>query len=175
MPANRERYGQEADAPEGKPAGDTGKEMIQREHGLKDQLIDAAQVIAFPFILTAALVAATLWVWYASGGTCTDPAKDAPATAAEVCRWITPDLLRDLIQNSAFAIAIGAAGDWLMFSRLTKERNEAIRIANEHKEETHKERREREQERREHERERAEWNNERSRLLEMLQNQREQS
>ena len=41
--------------------GDTGKEMIQREHRLKDQLIDAAQVIAFPFLLTAALVAATLW------------------------------------------------------------------------------------------------------------------
>lgn len=36
--------------------------MIPREHGLKDQLIDAAQVIAFPFILTAALAAATLWV-----------------------------------------------------------------------------------------------------------------
>lgn len=160
--------------------------MIQREHGLKDQLIDAAQVIAFPFILTAALVAATLWVWYASGGTCTDPAKDAPATAAEVCRRITPDLLRDLIRNSAFAIAIGAAGDWLMFSRLTRERNEAIKAANEHKEETQQERRERERERlereqerqereREHERERAEWNSERSRLLEMLQNQREQS
>ena len=153
--------------------------MIQREHGLKDQLIDAAQVIAFPFILTAALVAATLWVWYASGGTCTDPAKDAPATAAEVCRWITPDLLRDLIQNSAFAIAIGAAGDWFMFSRLTRERNEAVRIANEHQKEREQERREREQERRErereHERERAEWNSERARLLEMLQSQRGQS
>ena len=140
--------------------------MIPREHGLKDQLIDAAQVIAFPFILTSALVAATLWVWYANGGTCTDS-----KTAAEVCRWITPDLLRDLIQNSAFAIAIGAAGDWLMFSRLTRERNEAIRIANEHKEETHKERRDRDRERQEHERERAEWNSERARLLEMLQRQ----
>ena len=137
--------------------------MIPRELRLKDQLIDAAQVIAFPFILTSALVAATLWVWYANGGTCTDS-----KTAAEICRWITPDLLRDLIQNSAFAIAIGAAGDWLMFSRLTRERNEAVRIANEHQ-------KERERERQEHERERAEWNNERARLLEMLQSQNRQS
>ena len=141
--------------------------MIPREHGLKDQLIEAAQVIAFPLVLTSALVAATLWVWYANGGTCTDPATDAPATAAEVCRWITPDLLRNLIQNSAFAIAIGAAGDWLMFSRLTRERNEAIRIANEHQ-------KERERERQEHDRERAEWNSERARLLEMLQSQNSQ-
>ena len=35
--------------------------MIQRERRLKDQIINAAQVIAFPFILTATLVAATLW------------------------------------------------------------------------------------------------------------------
>ena len=55
-----------------------------------------------------------------------------------------------------------------MFSRLTRERNEAIRIANEHQ-------KERERERREHEQERAEWNSERARLLEMLQSQREQS
>ena len=52
-----------------------------------------------------------------------------------------------------------------MFSRLTRERNEAIRIANEHQ-------KERKRERQEHERERAEWSNERARLLEMLQNQR---
>lgn len=136
--------------------------MIPREHGLKDQLIDAAQVIAFPFLLTSALVAATLRVWYANGGT-----RTKLGAAAEVCRWITPDLLRDLIQNSAFAIAIGAAGGGLMFSRLTRERNDAIRIANEHQ-------RERERGRQEHERERAEWNSERARLLEMLQSQNSQ-
>lgn len=52
-----------------------------------------------------------------------------------------------------------------MFSRLMREKNEAIRIANEHKEEAKKELRDREQER-------AEWNSERARLPEMLQRQR---
>ena len=52
-----------------------------------------------------------------------------------------------------------------MFSRLTRKRNEAVRIDNEHQ-------KERERERREHEQERAEWNNERDRLPEMMQRQR---
>ena len=56
-----------------------------------------------------------------------------------------------------------------MFSRLTREKNDAVRIANEHQKEREQERRERERER-----ERAEWSSEQALLLEMLQRQRSQ-
>lgn len=171
--------------------GDTGKEIIQRERRLKESFTDAALLVALPLLLTASLIAATLWVWYASGETCT-----TPDPLVEVCRWITPEILRDLIQNSAFAIAIGAAGDWLMFNRLTrerneaiKERNEALRIANKREEEAEQARQQAEQARQQaqqaleqaqQERELARQEREQSRaeraqLLEMLKNRNGQS